>query len=262
MQLLENQSKTFSQDELQLSKSISMATILDGTFFKLMSSDFKNGIACWVKCQPKNVNMKGFKYSSSNFKSHLKRMHGRSVLDECKNYIIDAPNSKKQKIKVSNNKNCKNKIKYSQKQFDENATNYIIHAMASHSIVKNPFFKEIIIKSGILKNNNLTLMSRRSLGRKIQASFNSHFKKTKSTLEKVNYLCITANVWSAKKRSFMGITFHWIDEDSLEGKTTSLACRHFRGDHTHDRTANILRDIYYTFKYVTKVNGILLIIIT
>lgn len=193
MQLLENQSKTFSQDELQLSKSISMATILDETFFKLMSSDSKNVIACCVKCQPKNVNMKGSKYSSSNFKSHLKRMHDRFVLDEYKNYIIDTQNSKKQKIKVSSNKNCKNKIKYSQNQFDENATNYIIYAMASHSIVKNPFFQEIFIKSGILKNNDLILMSCRSLGRKIQASFNSQLKKTKSTLEKFNYLCITAN---------------------------------------------------------------------
>lgn len=229
-----------------------------------MFSGSKNVIACCVKCQPKNVNIKGSKYSSSNFKSYLERMHDSSVLDEYEKYIVDARNLKKRKIEVSNNKNCKNKnkMKYLQNQFDEDVTYYISHATITHSTVENLFFEEIFIKSGILKNNSLTLMSHRSLSRKIEASFNSHIEKTKSTLERGNYLFTTANMWSAKKRSFMGITIHWIDEDSLERKTTSLACRRFRGAHTHDKTVNILRDIYYTYNLnATKVNGVLLIII-
>ncbi|CAI6357045.1 unnamed protein product [Macrosiphum euphorbiae] len=64
VELLEGQSQTISQDEQQSSKSIKTATILDGTFFKLISSDSKNVIASCVKCQPKNVNIKGSKFSS------------------------------------------------------------------------------------------------------------------------------------------------------------------------------------------------------
>lgn len=255
VELLEGQSQTISQDEQQSSKSIKTATILDGTFFKLISSDSKNVIASCVKCQPKNVNIKGSKFSSSNFKSHLKRKHDSTVLDEYENYINDA--RKKEKYEHPNNTNCKNKTKYSQNQFDEDVTNYIIHSMAPLSTVENPFFKKMFIASGILKNNSLTLMSRRSLSRKIETRFNTNIEKLKSTFEKVNYLCTTADVWSAKRRSFMGVTVHWIDEDSLERKSASLACRRFRGAHTHDRIAKILHNIYYKYNLdVTKVNGI------
>jgi hypothetical protein len=50
VQLLEDQSQTISQNEQQSSKSIEMATetnatVLDGNFFKLISSDSKNVIA-------------------------------------------------------------------------------------------------------------------------------------------------------------------------------------------------------------------------
>lgn len=55
-------------------------------------------------------------------------------------------------------------------------------------------------------------MSRRSHSRKIETRFHTNIEKLKNTLEKVNYLCTTADVWSAKRRSFMGVTVHWIDE--------------------------------------------------
>jgi len=259
VQLLEDQSQTISQNEQQSSKSIKMATktnatILDGTFFKLISSDSKNVIASCIKCQPKNVIIKGSKFSSSNFKSHLKRKHDSSILDEYEQYINLR---KKEKIEYCNNTICKNKTKYSQNQFDEDVTNYIIHSMAPLSTVENPFFKEMFIASGVLKNNSLTLMSRRSLSRKIETRFNTSIEKLKSALEKVNYLCTTADVWSAKRRSFMGVTVHWIDEDLLERKSASLACRRFKGAHTHDRIAKILHNIYYKYNLdVTKVNSI------
>lgn len=252
---------TISRDKPRSSESISMATILDGTFFKLVSSDSKNVIATCVKCEPKNVNIKGSKYSSSNFKSHLKRKHDNLVLEEYEKYINEVRKSKKTKFEESNMEiiNCKNKnkmIKYSQNQFDEDIVNYIIHAMAPLRTVENHFFKTIFINSGVLEKNSLNLISRRSLGRRIETRFEQNIEDVKNTLEKVKYLCTTADVWSAKKRSFMGVTVHWIDEESLGRKTAILACRRFRGAHTHDRIADILHNIYYKYNLdVNKVNG-------
>ncbi|KAL4132413.1 hypothetical protein QTP88_009567 [Uroleucon formosanum] len=153
--------------------------------------------------------------------------------------------------------NCKNKnkmIKYSQNQFDEDIVNYIIHAMAPLRTVDNHFFKNIFINSGVLKKNILNLISRRSLGRRIETRFEQNIEDVKITLEKVKYLCTTADVWSAK-RSFMGVTVHWIDEESFGRKTAILACRRFRGAHTYDRIADILHNIYY--KYNLDVNKVI-----
>jgi len=72
--------------------------------------------------------------------------------------------------------------------------------MAPLSTVENPFFKEMFTASGILKNNGLKLMSRRSLSRIIETRFNTSIEKFKTTLQKVKYLCTTADVWSAKRR--------------------------------------------------------------
>lgn len=262
VQLFEGQRQICTQVEPQSSKPIPLATtrILDGTFFKLISSDSKNVIASCVLCQPKQVNIKGSTFSSSNFKSHLKRKHDRSVLYEYENYIVDSRNLRREKKKISYDMNYKNKnkIKYSQEQFDEDITDYIIHAVAPFSTLKNPFFEKIFIKSGILENNNLILMSPQRLTRKIEASFNTYVEQIKSSLEKVNYLCTTADVWSAQRKSFMCLTVHWIDVHSLERKTASLACRRFRGAPTEDKFANILHSIYDKYNLdVTKVNILL-----
>jgi len=45
-------------------------------------------VASCVKCEPKNV-INGSKFSSSNSKSHLKRKHDSSFIDEYENYIND-----------------------------------------------------------------------------------------------------------------------------------------------------------------------------
>lgn len=166
-----------------------------------------------VKCEPKNIIIKGSKCSSSNFKSHLKRKHDSSVRDEYENCINDE--RKEFKNKHPNNTNCKNKTKYSQHQFDEDVNNYIIHAMVPLNTVENPFFKEMFTAPGILKNNGLKLMNHRSLSIKMYDRFNTSIGKFKTTLEKVKCLCTTADVWYTKIRSFMGVTVHWIDEDSI-----------------------------------------------
>ena len=65
-------------------------------------------------------------------------------------------------------------------------------------------------------------------------------------LENVNFVCTTADIWSAKKRSFLGTTCHWID-DNFERKSVTLACRRFRSPHNYIRIKDLLNEINMEF---------------
>ncbi|KAL7290827.1 hypothetical protein TKK_0015566 [Trichogramma kaykai] len=69
----------------------------------------------------------------------------------------------------------------------------------------------------------------------------------KEILKSVNHVCLTADVWSAPNRSFMGVTAQWMDKISLNRKSAALACRRFKGAHSHDRITELLLGINNTY---------------
>lgn len=54
------------------------------------------------------------------------------------------------------------------------------------------------------------VMSRRTLGRHINELQTQVIYDIKSTLKEVKYICTTADIWSQKTRSFLGVTAHWV----------------------------------------------------
>ncbi len=69
----------------------------------------------------------------------------------------------------------------------------------------------------------------------------------KQKLSTVETLCTTADCWSSRRRSFLGVTVHWIDESTLERKGCCLAIRHITGRHTYDIIAKELEAIHQEF---------------
>ncbi|RXG71012.1 hypothetical protein Avbf_02246 [Armadillidium vulgare] len=93
----------------------------------------------------------------------------------------------------------------------------------------------------------LALMSRRSLGRHIFQKVDEVHAKIKTDLSQQAFLCTTADVWSTKHRSFMGVTVHWINESTIERQSATLACSRFKGAHTYTKVAEILSSIHRKF---------------
>ncbi|KAI2646926.1 hypothetical protein H4Q32_029683 [Labeo rohita] len=50
------------------------------------------------------------------------------------------------------------------------------------------------------------------------------------------------------KKSYLGVTCHWIEEDSLERRSAELVCNRLRGSHTFDMTASALDDVHCQYK--------------
>ncbi|KAK6304077.1 hypothetical protein J4Q44_G00246630 [Coregonus suidteri] len=72
-------------------------------------------------------------------------------------------------------------------------------------------------------------------------------------LSAVNYVATTTDCWSARQRSYLGVTCHWIDNTSLERHSAALACRPVKGSHTFDVRAAALEEIHSEYHIREKV---------
>jgi len=70
--------------------------------------------------------------------------------------------------------------------------------------------------------------SRRSLSRQITDMFYMNITDIKNNLEEAKFVCTTADVWTGRRRSFLGVTAHWIE--TFKRKSVALACRRFAGN--------------------------------
>ncbi|XP_029053853.1 uncharacterized protein LOC114881280 [Osmia bicornis bicornis] len=68
----------------------------------------------------------------------------------------------------------------------------------------------------------------------------------KEELKTVEFVCTTADIWSGRRRSFFGVTAHWITPN-LKRKSAALACRRFPGMHAFDKITELLHNIHAEF---------------
>jgi len=59
-------------------------------------------------------------------------------------------------------------------------------------------------------------------------------------------VCTTADIWSCLKKSYMGVTAHFISEQ-MTRVSVALACKRFKGAHTYDAIAEMLVNIHADF---------------
>lgn len=79
-------------------------------------------------------------------------------------------------------------------------------------------------------------MTRKTLCLKVQDTFENMKTALVQKLNNAEYIATTADCWSARQRSYLGVTCRWIDSTSLERCSAALACR--RGSVYYD-TANL-----------------------
>ena len=76
----------------------------------------------------------------------------------------------------------------------------------------------------------------------------------KNELKTVNWVCITADAWSARRKSYLGVTAHWFADD-LTRRSACLAVKRIRGMATYDVIAKILEDIHDEFNITRKLTA-------
>ncbi|KAB0790085.1 hypothetical protein PPYR_15597, partial [Photinus pyralis] len=129
----------------------------------------------------------------------------------------------------------------SQDEFNKRLLTFIVNSMSSINTVENKYFIKLF------DGMNLTVMTRKTAIQKINRLQEDSVESLVNKLKSVKYVCTTSDIWSAKKRSFLGVTCHWLDSN-LKRHSAALACRRFQGTHSYNRIAEMLDEIHNKYE--------------
>ncbi|XP_028966869.1 uncharacterized protein LOC108864040 [Galendromus occidentalis] len=94
--------------------------------------------------------------------------------------------------------------------FDQALEDFITDTMVPLRAVECDSFRKLL-EFLDFKRKGLKLMSRRTLGRRLQRAFAEYRERLRDLLVEPAWVATTADVWSGGLRSFLGMTVHWID---------------------------------------------------
>ena len=137
-----------------------------------------------------------------------------------------------------------------QAKLDDLITDFIINTGQSFTVVQSEEFKKLVL-AGLPGKKVLsyeTLMSR------IKTGYTQMKEGLREAMGKADHICITVDAWTAARRSFMGVTAHWIDSE-LNRKSAAIACARLKGRHTHDVLARSLDSVLKDYSIQNKVSG-------
>lgn len=140
-------------------------------------------------------------------------------------------------------------IRASQGTVDRFLIRLICEGHHPFSLVEQPAFKEF----AAALNPQYKMLSRPTVKSKIAEATADMKTKLTAHLSNIDHVATTTDCWSAHQKSYIGVTCHWIDEDTFERRSVVLACKHLKGSHTFDVLAGVLDDIHCQYRIRGKV---------
>ena len=200
--------------------------ILNGKLFQVTeeNSDGKIKAKCCV-CPDSKPPLSGSKKATSNFLLHLKRKHPAEATEFEKSKKARQDDSQKEKTPKNTQATtfyfCKSK-KDIQDAALKAIVNLVVKCGLLLSLVKAEPFQQLVstLSSGTCKS-----IRRKSLIAKIDKQFEAVMINIKKTLSSKDYVCTTADIWSQRKRSFLGMTAHVVDPETLQRESFAICLR-------------------------------------
>ena len=133
-------------------------------------------------------------------------------------------------------------VSVTQNQVDQLIVKYIVDCMCPISTVEKDSFISLV--TGLAPSK--TVMDRKTASNRIVTAHAKMIAALKKKLQAVDHVCTTADIWSTNRRSYMGMTIHWIGED-LVRQSAAIACRRLKGSHTFDAIGKIISEVHDEF---------------
>lgn len=158
-----------------------------------------------------------------------------------------------------------------QEDFDDLLVRFVVCGGHEFSIVEEKQFRQLLLGKiyftiWLSKHINIIIflsnlgasggkfkiMSRYSLQQKIMKKYEIGKEDLIELLETVKYVCLSSDLWSHRRKSYLGVTVHFIN-DKMERVSLLLTCRLFSVDHTSTNIASELQAIVHEFELQDKV---------
>jgi len=99
------------------------------------------------------------------------------------------------------------------------------------------------------------LSDRKTICSYIEQAYKSIMKKIKETLEGVDNVYTTTDVWTAHHRSYLGMTVHLINQKSLKRQKAAIVYIRMIGHHTYDVLAVKIEEVHSNFRLHGKISA-------
>jgi hypothetical protein len=143
-------------------------------------------------------------------------------------------------------------MRMTQSEFEENLARMLVADMQPLATVERNGFMEFC--AAVLPQ--FSLPSRRTMGRRLNDIYAAEKERLRSTLSNIRWVSATADIWSAHKRAYMGVTIHFVHTETLQMISSALVCRRFKGQHTGTKIAEMLTDIFSEFHIESKIQNV------
>ena len=118
------------------------------------------------------------------------------------------------------------------------------------STVESPAFQRLI--GGLCCTQ---VPDRKSFTLYLDRLYDQMVQRVKETLEKVEYVSTTVDMWTAHNRSFLGMTAHWIDPVTLRRCKAALACTRVMSRHAYDVLGARIEQIHESYGLTGKITA-------
>ena len=221
-------------------------------YFKVVEEGDKNLRARCTLCSDSAKPLSCARNTTSNFKKHLDSVHKTTSL------IAILPQTTKRKRSEDDEGNqakrqaTLERRAISSEEIRKVVMEYVIEDMLPLTTVESSAFRKLIDK---LSPRPVQLPDRKTISLCIEQAYDTMMKKIKETLGKVESVSTTADVWTSQRRSYLGMTVHWIDDKSLKRQKAAIACIRITGRHTYDILAAKIEEIHRSFGLHGKISA-------
>ncbi|KAL4113280.1 hypothetical protein QTP88_016938 [Uroleucon formosanum] len=231
-------------------------------YFKYVEESEENIKVLCLLCLPSRKTKSTSKKSSTNLKRHMKKVHTYKYAEfladtdvEKKTNCLQSGQDTVTKNLLINDKSSNliqttlnrigtgNEI-ITQKQLDSAIIKFVVQDTQPINIVDKPVFLNLI-RLGLPK----TLKTR------LNSAANAMVDNITKTLSNIEYISETADCWTQGKKSYLGITAHWINITTLVRESASLVCTVIKSRHTFDVIAQEIYNINIKYKIQNKVTS-------